>query len=72
MENKSFLEKIKEERTKPVRINAVGILYACFAIGAFVLVCLLAFYILKNISLMQTDPCRLCESAGNICSRIGS
>ena len=72
-ESKSFFgrlrEELKEERNKPIRLSPLNILYGAFAIGAFVLVVLLAFYVLSNIHLLNTDPCSLCEKAGNICVR---
>jgi len=74
MGDDSFFQRIKkeiaEERNKPIRLSPLNILYGAFAIGAFVLVCLLSFYILSNIHLLQANPCKLCEDAGYVCAKL--
>ncbi len=61
--------KLLEERGKPLRVNLMGVLQGAFVILAFVLVVLLTFYILRNIHLLQADPCKLCEGIGFTCVR---
>jgi len=60
-------EEIAEERNKPLRLSPLNILYGAFAIGAFILVCILAFYVLNNVNLLQANPCKLCEDIGFTC-----
>jgi len=67
---KRLREELEEERNKPIRLSPLNILYIAFMIIVLAAFVLLAFYILKNISLLNTDPCSLCEKSGFICSRI--
>lgn len=63
-------EELAEERKKPIRLSPLNIIYIAFIILITIAFILLALYIYKNISLLNTDPCSLCEKAGNICTGV--
>jgi uncharacterized membrane protein (DUF106 family) len=73
-ENSSFWSRIKdelrEERDKPVRLSPLNIFYIALIIIVVVAFILLFLYIYKNIGLLNSNPCVLCERAGNFCSRV--
>mgnify|MGYP001167288830 CR=1 FL=1 len=63
------IDELEARENRPVRIKLTSILQWALLIVGFLLLCLLVFFVLYNINLLSTDPCRLCEKAGNICAR---
>ena len=69
MELEREIDMLEDKENRPVRIKLTVILQWAFLVAGFLLLCLLVFFILNNIHLLSTDPCSLCEKAGNICAR---